>query len=75
MNYPDLLIMASMIYVSLYQRNFSAAAGANDPMMAGSYEAQYQTLLKGAVELENRKKFRGSAWSSQSQSPVATPNR
>ena len=72
-NYPDLLIQASMVYISQFQRNFLPTS--NDPQMPGSFEAQYQTLLKGAIELENRKKFRDAAWSSQSQSPVATPTR
>ena len=72
-NYPDLLVQASMVYVTEYQRNFGPAS--NDPQMGMTYEMQYQTLLKGALENENRKKFRDAAWSSQSQSPVATPTR
>jgi len=70
---PDLLIMASMIYISAYQRNFGRAN--DDPQMAVTYESQYQALLKGAMIEENRKKFEAAAWSSQSPSPVATPTR
>jgi len=70
---PDLFIMASMVYVSAYQRNFGRAN--DDPQMAQSYEGQYQTLLKSAMMEENRKKFEAAAWSSQSPSPVATPTR
>jgi len=70
---PDLFIMASMIYLSGYQRNFGRAA--DDPAMAQSYESQYQALLKGAAVEEARKKFAASAWSSESPSPVATPTR
>lgn len=70
---PDLLIMASMIYVSAYQRNFGRAN--DDPQMAVTYESQYQALLKGALIEENRKKFEAAAWSSQSPSPVASPTR
>ena len=70
---PDLFIMASMIYISAYQRNFGRAN--DDPQMAVTYESQYQTLLKGAMVEENRKKFEAAAWSSQSPSPVATPTR
>lgn len=70
---PDLLIMASMIYVSAYQRNFGRAN--DDPQMAITYESQYQTLLKSALMEENRKKFEAAAWSSQSPSPVASPTR
>lgn len=71
---PDLLIMASMVYISAYQRNFSSAM-ANDPQMPINYEMQYQTLLKGATSEENRKKFESVAWSSQSASPFSTPTR
>jgi len=70
---PDLFIMASMIYVSAYQRNFGRAN--DDPQMAITYESQYQALLKGASVEEARKKFEASGWSSQSPSPVATPTR
>lgn len=70
---PDLLIMASMIYISGYQRNFGKQA--DDPAMAVSYESQYQTLLKGASVEEARKKYEASGWSSQSPTPVATPTR
>jgi len=70
---PDLFLMASMVQVSGYQRNFGRQA--DDPQMALSYEQQYQTLLKGAGTEEARKKFEGPAWSSQSPAPIATPTR
>jgi hypothetical protein len=70
---PDLFIMASMIYISAFQRNFGRAN--DDPQMAVTYESQYQTLLKSAMMEENRKKFEAAAWSSQSPSLVATPTR
>lgn len=70
---PDLFIMASMVYVSAYQRNFGRQS--DDPQMAQSYEIQYQTLLKSAIAEEQRKKFEAAAWSSQSQATTATPTR
>ena len=70
---PDLFIMASMIYVSAYQRNFGRAN--DDPQMAITYESQYQVLLKNADLEENRKKFEAAAWSSQEPSVSATPTR
>ena len=70
---PDVFIMASMIYVSGYQRNFGRAN--DDVQMAVTYESQYQTLLKGAAVEEARKKFESSAWSSQGPAPIATPSR
>lgn len=70
---PDLFIMASMIYISAYQRNFGRAN--DDPQMAVTYESQYQTLLKAADLEESRKKFEAAAWSSQDPSVFATPTR
>jgi hypothetical protein len=70
---PDLFIMASMVYVSAYQRNFGRQS--DDTQMAQSYEMQYQTLLKSADLEENRKKFEAAAWSSQEPSISATPTR
>ena len=70
---PDMMIMASMIYISAYQRNFGRMN--DDPQMAQSYENQYQVLKASALIEENRKKFEASAWSSYSPAPAATPNR
>ena len=70
---PDVFIMASMIYISAYQRNFGRAN--DDPQMAITDESQYQALLKSSIVEEARKKFEATAWSSQSPSPVATPSR
>lgn len=72
-NLPDIMIMASMVYISGYQRNFGRAN--DDPQMAVTYESQYQALLKGAMVEEARKKFEAAGWSSQSPSPIATPTR
>jgi hypothetical protein len=65
--------MASMIFISGYQRNFGRQS--DDPQMAQSYETQYMTLLKGATVEEFRKKYQSSGWTSMSPSPVATPGR
>ena len=73
LNLPDVMIMASMIYISAYQRNFGRAN--DDPQMAVTYESQYQSLLKGAAVEEARKKFEAAGWSSQSPSTFATPTR
>lgn len=70
---PDLLVQASMIYISQFQRNFGPAA--NDPQMGPTYELQYQNLLKGAIVEEARKKFQASAWSSMSPPVAASPTR
>lgn len=70
---PDLFIMASMIYISAYQRNFGRIN--DDPQMAQTYESQYQSLLKSAMVEENRKKFESAAWTSYSPAPFAAPTR
>jgi len=70
---PDLFVMASMVWISGYQRNFGRQS--DDPQMAVSFESQYQTLLKGTVIEEARKKFQSAAWSSLSPAPVASPSR
>lgn len=70
---PDVFIMASMIYISAYQRNFGRAN--DDPQMAVTYESQYQALLKGAVIEEARKKFQAGGWTAYSPAQVATPTR
>jgi hypothetical protein len=70
---PDLMLQAAMIYVSEFQRNFGAAAG--DPQMAMTYEQQYQSLLKGVVTEEARKRFWASGWSSDPPAVVASDGR
>ena len=70
---PDMFIMASMIYISAFQRNFGRQS--DDPQMAQSYESQYQILKDSALLEENRKKFEAAAWTSYSPAPAATPTR
>lgn len=70
---PDMLIQAAMIFVSGFQRNFSA--NSSDPEMPGSYENQYQNLLKGALTENFRAKGQASGWTSYSNPVIATPGR
>lgn len=70
---PDLLVMASMIFISAYQRNWTA--NSDDPAMPVNYEKQYRTLLAGAIAEENRKKGLGSGYSAYSTPVTATPTR
>jgi hypothetical protein len=70
---PDLFIMASMIYLSAFQRNFGRMS--DDPQMAQSYEAQYQLLKQGAQVEEARKSFEAGGWTSQAPATVASPSR
>lgn len=70
---PDVFIMASMIFISGFQRNFGAMS--SDPQMAMSYEQQYGKLLQGAQVEEARKRFQSGAWGPQSPTQAATPSR
>lgn len=70
---PDLFIMASMIYVSAYQRNFGRQN--DDPQMAVSYESQYQALLKGSMLENARAKFQAAGWTAYSPAVAASPTR
>jgi len=55
MYFPDLLVAASMIYVTGFQRDFGAQA--DDPKSAQSWEQQYQNLIASAATEEARKKL------------------
>lgn len=70
---PDLLIAASMIYMSGYMRNYGSQA--DDPKMSSSWEAQYETLLRSAATYEARKRWSGASWSSKQPEPAAIPQR
>jgi hypothetical protein len=70
---PDLMIMASMVYISMFQRNFSATS--DQPEMGLSYEKQYQLLRVGAIADENERRGQASGWSPYPTSTSATPTR
>jgi hypothetical protein len=71
--YPDMLVLASMIYITMFQRNFGAVA--DTPESGMTYEKQYQIARTTAIPEENRRKFQGSGWSSYSTPIAATPTR
>ena len=71
--YPDMLIIASMIYVGAYQKNWSLTG--DDSPASQSYEKQYQALRIGAKSEEDRKRSAGSGWSAYSTPTSATPTR
>lgn len=53
-NFPDLLLAASMVFMAGYQRDFGQQAA--DPKLGQSWEEQYKTLLNGSATQEARKK-------------------
>lgn len=72
-NVPELMIAAGMIFAAGYMRDFGSQG--DDPKMAQSWEAQYNTLMKSAAIDSMRMKFEAEAWTSQSPAPIATPPR
>lgn len=72
-NVPELMIAASMVFLSGYMRNYGAQA--DDPRMSQSWETQYQTLLASQKTDTLRMKFMSDAWTSQQPNAVATPPR
>src|SRR5262249_50920091 len=72
-NLPELFIGASMVFSAGFQRDFGAQS--ETPQMGGSWESQYQTLLKNVNVAEHRKKYQAEGWSNTQPSPVATPAR
>lgn len=57
-NLPDLFLIACMIHMQAYQKNWSSIG--QDPAAGASYETQYQKLLVGADAEELRKRYAGS---------------
>ena len=71
--FPDMLMMASMVYISAFQRQFSATS--DDVQMAMTYEKQYQMLRLGAIAEEDRRRQQGSGWTAYGTPTSATPTR
>ena len=71
--FPDVLLAAAMVRASGYMKNYGAAV--DDPKMALTWEAHYNSLLTPAKVEEARKKFQSQGWSSKEPAPIATPPR
>lgn len=72
-NLPEMMIAASMIFMSGHMRDFGAQS--DNPQMAQSWESQYTALLKTAEIDALRMKFQADAWSAQRPSAPAQPPR
>lgn len=70
---PDVLIAASMIFISGYTRDFSAQG--DNPSQGASWEKQYTSLIQSATVEELRKKYQSQGWTSAQPSPIASPTR
>ena len=71
--FPDLMVAASMVFASGYQRDFSAQG--DNPAQGNSWETQYQILIKSAATQEARKQYQAQGWTANSDSPSASPPR
>lgn len=56
---PDLMLVAAMIHMSAYQKNWSALG--DDPQSGQTWETQYGKLLSSADAEELRKRYVGTA--------------
>lgn len=70
---PDLFVAASMVFLSMYQRNFDATG--NTPGMGGNWEQQYLKLFASANTEEMRKKYDANGWTSRNPAPLAKTSR
>lgn len=72
-NLPDLMIAASMVFVSGWMKNYGS--GADDPKMSMSWEAQYGQIKGAAATYQARARFAGASWTPKQQEPQAAPSR
>jgi hypothetical protein len=73
LNYPDLFLAASMIFVCAYLQNYGAMS--DNPQEAQSWENQYKELLASAMLEEQRRRGQGAGWTAQLPAPIAKPDR
>lgn len=71
--YPDLMLTASMIFVSGFLRDYGAQS--EDPRTGLSWEGLYNKQLPGVVAEEQRRRTQGTAWSPNMPTPLANPAR
>lgn len=71
---PDLMVAATMIFMSGWQQNFGAQR-ADNPQMPASWSAQYSELMASAATWEARKRFAGPSWTSKAPEPAASNQR
>lgn len=71
--YPDLMVAASMIFISGYTQNFGAQS--DQPAKAQSWEGQYKELAASATLEEQRRRGQGAGWSANLPAPLAKQDR
>ena len=70
---PDLLIAASMVYMTGYQRAFDQQS--SDPAQGQAWETQYQELLAGVLSVEGRRKIQAASWTPLKNATNASDQR
>lgn len=68
---PDLMIAASMIFMTGFMKNFGAQS--DDPRSAQSWESQYDLLMKSAATEDARRKFKSAGWTADIPNPLNQP--
>jgi hypothetical protein len=66
--YPDLFVAASMVWLSGWQKNFSASS--DNPQQGVNWETVYNTLAVSVDDIDARQKFVGASWTSRSPAPL-----
>jgi hypothetical protein len=73
LNFSDMMISASMIYIAGWMKNYGAAV--DDPQQGVSWEQHYGKQFASANVEEARKKYASQAWTSKQPYAVSTPAR
>lgn len=73
-NLYDLMFAATMVAATSWQQNLGSA-GVDNPQMASTWEATYQTLKSSAATWEARKRFGGASWTAKALEPMAQSQR
>lgn len=68
---PELLLSASMVFMSGAMKNFGSQA--DDPRMSQSWETQTQELMKSSQTEDARRKFQSQGYTSDIPQPTAAP--
>lgn len=71
--FPDMLISASMEYISGWMKNYGAAV--DDPAQGVTWRQHYDKQFASANVEEARKRYSSQAWSAKQPAPYATPPR
>jgi len=71
--YSDILVVAAMIFVSGYLRDYGAQS--EDPKTGLSWEALYKSQMVGVTAEEQRRRTQGVGWSPNLPTVLANPQR